>query len=202
MGQVCADLFLLYRCTWPSRATSKWHIKFYFVLTLHVCRMTLRVDLVILRRSLRTISTILRVSTSIGAIQNAQDECLTPHWSRARPKNGFSRFAEGATDTARDGSRDFRPTRTSPNPPSGTCATPHDCLPGLGPFSAGISLLGAPRTPRGDPTATRPRPGAGPGGREPHRPLPTHGPRMRREHALTHSPEVLDRPAALQPALI
>ena len=167
------------------------------------CAHTLRVDLVILRRSLRTISTILRVSTSIGAIQNAQDECLTPHWSRARPKNGFSRFAEGATDTARDGSRDFRPTRTSPNPPSGTCATPHYCLPGLGTFSAGISLLGAPRTPRGDPTAT-PRRSRVPStaGREPHRPLPTHGPRMRREHALTRFPNVLDRPAALQPALI
>jgi hypothetical protein len=54
----------------------------------------LRVGLVILRRSLRTKSTILRVSTSIGAIQNAQDECLTPHWSRARPKNGFRRFAD------------------------------------------------------------------------------------------------------------
>ena len=36
----CDELSPPYWCTWPGAATSKWHIKFYFVLTLHVCRMT------------------------------------------------------------------------------------------------------------------------------------------------------------------
>ena len=155
-----------------------------------------------MRRSLRTKSTILRVSSSVGGVQNAQDEFLTPHWFRAQPQNGFSRFADVRPTRYETRSRDFRLTNTSPNPPAGTCATPHDGLRGLDPVSAGLSLLGAPRTPHGNPTAAPQQPHApSTAGRAPCCPPPTHGLRTRREHAQTRAPIMLDCPAALQPAV-
>ena len=97
--------------------------------------LNIRVGLVILRRSLRTKSTILRVSTSIVAIRNAKDECLTPHWSRARPKNGFSRFA-GAR-TTRDA-----PYRAHVSPPSPPAALFRHVDPTRPPAQPGASFAG------------------------------------------------------------
>eukprot|EP00966_Prymnesium_polylepis_P196524 4554180-Prymnesium_polylepis.1 len=118
-----------------------------------------RVGSVILRRSLRIKSTILRVSTSVGAVQNAQDDSVSNSTLVPRTtKNGFSRFADARDPNA---GRTDRATFGPPAPPQtlpfSTCATPHDHLPRLGPFPAGLRMLGAPRTPRGDTPQRPPR---------------------------------------------